>query len=188
MCLRGRWVKLGWARDPMQRASDGFWENSHPTDRFGKLCPPHCKLIGLWEGTKEEENALQEQFNEGILKKGDVHNEFYPIEEWPKIYRDLMTHHKNRCRSRSTTHRHQDAKKLGRSAAAGASNSVSLPKRPSRRRRTGNDTGRCTSTSELSLPRSVLQGRRPGNARTRRDGRLAQINRAGIGGARGPGL
>ena len=29
-----------------------------------------------------------------MLKKGDVHNEFYPIEEWPKIYRDLMTHHK----------------------------------------------------------------------------------------------
>ena len=53
-----------------------------------------CKLTGLWEGTKEEEKALQEQFNEGMLKEGDVHNEFYPIEEWPKIYRDLMTHHK----------------------------------------------------------------------------------------------
>ena len=88
------WVKVGWSKTPMQRASDGWWENSHPTDLCGKLCPPHCKLIGLWEGTKEEENALQEQFNEGILKKGDVHNEFYPIEEWPKIYRDLTTHHK----------------------------------------------------------------------------------------------
>ena len=88
------WVKLGWANDAMQRASDGWWENSHPTDLCGKLCPPHCELTGLWEGTKEEEKALQEQFNEGMLKKGDVHNEFYPIEEWPKIYRDLMTHHK----------------------------------------------------------------------------------------------
>ena len=87
------WVKLGWSKTPMQRASDGFWENSHPTDLCGKLCPPHCKLIGLWEGTKEEENALQEQFNEGILKKGDAHNEFYPIEEWAKIHRDLMTYH-----------------------------------------------------------------------------------------------
>ena len=41
-----------------------------------------------------EEQAIQKQFNDGVLKKGDVHNEFYPIEEWPKIYRDLMTHQK----------------------------------------------------------------------------------------------
>ena len=67
----------------MQRASDGWWENSHPTDLCGKLSPPHCRLIGLWEGATEEEEALQEQFNEGMLKKSDVHNEFYPIEEWP---------------------------------------------------------------------------------------------------------
>ena len=88
------WVKLGWASDPMQRASDGWWANSHPKELCGKLCPPHCELLGMWEGTKEEEKSLQEQWNEGILKKGDVHNEFYPIEEWPKIYRELMTHHK----------------------------------------------------------------------------------------------
>ena len=47
------WVKVGWARDPMQRASDGWWENSYPTDLCGKLCPPHCNLLGLWEGTRK---------------------------------------------------------------------------------------------------------------------------------------
>ena len=25
------WVKLGWGKDPIQRASDGWWESSHPT-------------------------------------------------------------------------------------------------------------------------------------------------------------
>ena len=28
---REGWVKLGWGKDPMQRASDGWWESSHPT-------------------------------------------------------------------------------------------------------------------------------------------------------------
>ena len=39
-----------------------------------------------------------------------------------------------------------------------------------------------------SPPRSVPEGQRPGNARRRREGRLAPKTRAGIGGARGPGL
>ena len=49
-------MKLGWGKDPMQRASDGWWESSHPTiEKYGerglcgKLSPPHCELIGLWE-------------------------------------------------------------------------------------------------------------------------------------------
>ena len=54
------WVKVGWVEDnPPQRASDGFWENSHPRDLCGKLCPPHCELVGLWEGAKEEEQGRQ---------------------------------------------------------------------------------------------------------------------------------
>ena len=87
------WVKVGWACDPMQRASDGWWENSHPKELCGKLCPPHCELLGLWEGTQEEEKALQEQWNEGVLKHQDCHNEFYEASEWPKIFRELMTYH-----------------------------------------------------------------------------------------------
>ena len=133
------WVKLGWANDAMQRASDGWWENSHPTDLCGKLCPPHCELTGLWEGTKEEEKALQEQFNEGMLKKGDVHNEFYPIEEWPKIYRDLMTHHKEMPLQINYPPA-SGHEKPGRSVAADASISVSFAQKPSTRRRTGHDT------------------------------------------------
>ena len=55
------WVKVGCASDPMQRAADGFWENSHPKELCGLLCPPHFQLLGLWEGTQEEEKALHEQ-------------------------------------------------------------------------------------------------------------------------------
>ena len=45
----------------------------------GKLDLPHCELIGLWECKDEaEEKALHEQFNEGVLKRKDCHNEFYP--------------------------------------------------------------------------------------------------------------
>ena len=123
----------------MQRASDGFWENSHPTDLCGKLCPPHCKLIGLWEGTKEEENALQEQFNEGKLKKGDVHNEFYPIEEWPKIFRDLMTHHKEMPLQTNYPPKSK-YEKARKNAPADVSTSVSFAQKPLTRRQTGNDT------------------------------------------------
>ena len=71
-------MKLGWGKDPMQRASDGWWESSHPTMLCGKLSPPHCELIGLWECKDEaEEKALHEQFNEGVLQRRDCHNEFY---------------------------------------------------------------------------------------------------------------
>ena len=84
---------MGWARDPMQRASDGWWENSHPTALCQKLCPPHCELIGLCEGSKQAEEALQEQISEGALKHQDCHNEFYEASEWPNIYRELMSHH-----------------------------------------------------------------------------------------------
>jgi len=47
------WVKVGWVQDnPLQRAIDGFWENSHThthTELCYKLDAPHCQLIGLWE-------------------------------------------------------------------------------------------------------------------------------------------
>ena len=82
-------MKVGWAKDPMQRAIDGWWENSHPKELCGKLCPLHYELLGLWEGTQEEEKALHEQWNEGILSRKDCHNEFYEVSEWPKISREL---------------------------------------------------------------------------------------------------
>ena len=86
------WVKLGWAKDPGQRAANGFWENSHPKELCGKLCLPHFECIGLWEcPEKETEEELQRQFNAGELKRKDNYNEFYEILEWPKIYRELMT-------------------------------------------------------------------------------------------------
>ena len=88
------WVKVGWASDPTQRASDGFWENSHPKALCGLLYPPHFRLLGLWEGTQEDEKALHEQWNEGILSRKDCHNEFYEGSEWPKISRELCTYHK----------------------------------------------------------------------------------------------
>ena len=56
-------MKVGWANDSMQRASDGFWQNSHPKELCDLLCPPHFQLLGLWEGTQEEEKALHEQWN-----------------------------------------------------------------------------------------------------------------------------
>ena len=86
------WVKVGYVdKDPIQRASEGWWENSHPTQLCKKLGPPYCEFIGLWKCENEaDEKRLHEQFNEGILKHNDSHNEFYEILEWPKIYRDLM--------------------------------------------------------------------------------------------------
>ena len=91
------WVKLGWGKDPMQRASDGWWESSHPTiEKYGerglcgKLTPPDCELIGLWEVSEEAEEKKPAP-NEGVLKHGGNHNEFYEESEWPKIYRELMT-------------------------------------------------------------------------------------------------
>ena len=96
------WITLGWGRDPLQRASDGWWESSHPTiEKYGerglcgKLAPPHCELIGLWECKDEaDEKALHAQLNEGVLKRKDCYNEFYEEMEWPKIYRELSTQHK----------------------------------------------------------------------------------------------
>ena len=44
--------------------------------------------------TQEEEKALHEQWNEGILSRRDCHNEFNEVSEWPKIYRELCTYHK----------------------------------------------------------------------------------------------
>ena len=86
------WIKLGWAKDPMQRTANGCWENSHPNELCGKLCLPHFELIGLWECPEEEtEVELQKQFNGGVLKRTDNHNEFYEESEWPKIHRELMT-------------------------------------------------------------------------------------------------
>ena len=85
------WVKLGWADDVGQRAADSFADNSHPDALCGKLTPPHFKLVGLWEGTRAEEEELQKQMNEGKLPRKDNANEFYEASEQHKILRDLQT-------------------------------------------------------------------------------------------------
>ena len=75
-------MKLGWAHDAFQRAADSFTDNSHPTELCGKLSLPHFKPLGHWDGTHEEEIALQEQFNDGLLRRKDCANEFYALAEW----------------------------------------------------------------------------------------------------------
>ena len=131
----------------MQRASDGWWESSHPTIEnygerglCGKLSPPHCELIGLWECKDEaEEKALREQCNEGVLKRADCHNEFYEEMEWPKIYRELCTWFTPLPLPAETTPRWR-AKGRGRHAAAGAATGAST----AGRRLTNHGTGYAT--------------------------------------------
>ncbi len=78
--------------DPMQRASDGWWEKNHPTDLCQRLCVSHCELVGLWWANEEaEEIRLHVHFNEGVLKHRNCHNDFYDESERPTIYRELLT-------------------------------------------------------------------------------------------------
>ena len=84
-------IKIGWSADVPQRLADGFGDNSHPVDLCQKLKPPHFKLVGLWEGTRAEEEEFQQQMNEGILHRKNNANEFYEVSEQAKILRDLQT-------------------------------------------------------------------------------------------------
>ena len=52
------YVKLGWAEDVPQRLSDSFKDNSHPPDLCNKLTREHFILVGIWEGSKEEEEEM----------------------------------------------------------------------------------------------------------------------------------
>ena len=56
------WIKVGYADDVIQRATDGWWENSHPEDLHYKLDIRHALLLGNWTMTKEEEEKLHRHF------------------------------------------------------------------------------------------------------------------------------
>ena len=88
------YVKLGWAEDVPQRVSDSFKDNSHPPDLCNKLTREHFTLLGIWEGTKEQEEEMQERFNTGVRRRKDNANEFYEESEYSKIFRELETYHK----------------------------------------------------------------------------------------------
>ncbi len=57
-------VNIGWATDCAQRLADGFNDNSHPRALCGKLTPPHFHPVGLWEGSRAEEEEFHKKMNE----------------------------------------------------------------------------------------------------------------------------
>jgi len=84
-------IKFGWSANVPQRLADGFGDNSHPPALCHKLTRDHFTVLGIWDATAEDEQQLQMQYNEGILKRKDNHNEFYQDSEGPKIFRELDT-------------------------------------------------------------------------------------------------
>ena len=83
------WIKVGFdINDVIQRATDGFWENSHPQELCYKLDIRHAHLWGGWEMTKTEEQSLHKHFHGPILRRYE-HNEFYSVYDWPVI-RDYL--------------------------------------------------------------------------------------------------
>ena len=83
------WIKVGFdINDVIQRATDGFWENSHPQELCYKLDIRHAHLWGVWDMTKTEEESLHKHFHGPILRRYE-HNEFYSVYDWPVI-RDYL--------------------------------------------------------------------------------------------------
>jgi hypothetical protein len=77
------WWKVGFAPDVLQRATDGWWAESHPRDLCGKLDVTSCRLRGVWDATKAEEEGLHRHFAGGTLRR-HAHNEFYR-DQWPAV-------------------------------------------------------------------------------------------------------
>ena len=78
------WLKVGYADDIIQRATDGWWECSHPPECCYKLDIRHAFLLGVWEMTKTEEQSLHHYFRGPILRRYE-HNEFYLVHEYQII-------------------------------------------------------------------------------------------------------
>ena len=78
------WIKVGYAKDEMTRAADGWWECSHPPECCYKLDIRHVTLLGTWEMTKEEEQKLHTHFHGDKLYRHS-HNEFYTVYDWPFV-------------------------------------------------------------------------------------------------------
>jgi hypothetical protein len=78
------WWKVGFAPDVLQRATDGWWAESHPRDLCGKLDVTSCRLRGVWDTTKAEEEGLHRHFAGGTLRR-HAHNEFYRDDQWAAV-------------------------------------------------------------------------------------------------------
>ena len=79
------WIKVGYAHpDVIQRASDGWWDCSHPQECCYKLDIHHVILLGTWEMTKEDEQKLHTHFHGDKLHRHS-HTEFYTIYDWEII-------------------------------------------------------------------------------------------------------
>jgi len=52
------YLKLGWSSQPFQRIANGFWDNVHPSALCGKLGPEHAEILGIWAGSKAQEQTL----------------------------------------------------------------------------------------------------------------------------------
>ena len=68
----------------LQRATDGWWAESHPAELCCKLDITHCRLIGVWDATKAEEEEMHRHFAGGTLHRKS-HNEFYSSDKWPAV-------------------------------------------------------------------------------------------------------
>ncbi len=56
------WIKVGYAKDAIRRAADGWWDCSHPQELCFKLDISHAILLGVWNMTKAEEDKLSKHF------------------------------------------------------------------------------------------------------------------------------
>ena len=75
------WIKVGYAKDALTRAADGWWECSHPQECCYKLDIRHVTLLGVWEMTKQDEQKLHAHFHGEKLQRHS-HNEFYTVYDW----------------------------------------------------------------------------------------------------------
>ena len=78
------WIKVGYADDVIQRATDGWWENSHPPECCYKLDIRHAIILGTWTMTKQEEENLHHHCRGSILRRYE-HNEFYSVYDWQVV-------------------------------------------------------------------------------------------------------
>ena len=57
------WYKVGWAKDPLQRMANGFWDNQHPDALCGKLGSDSFNIVGIWAGaTRGDDAAFKKKF------------------------------------------------------------------------------------------------------------------------------
>ena len=87
------WYKVGWAKDPLQRMANGFWDNLHPegpNGLCGKLGPDSFEIIGIWGlATRGDDATFRKKF------PGDV-GEFFKAHdrrplEW--VHKNFSRHH-----------------------------------------------------------------------------------------------